>query len=207
MKKELEQKLNNEYKDLGTIKISEMTHQVIQLSDIEYLENLMKKVKPLNVNEPIVVAEIFYKTNKYTLIDGYHRLKYKLNNQTETDAYVLKTYEINRKYDTLYQFMQSLVGKTIKFVSNDVIFVDDVYCVIKGNKGCGGCSNGWSTFNLDSKFLNKAIKINNIEQKTEGNVYESDLYDLYINGKKIAEVDTGYGNGYYGGDFEIEYYK
>lgn len=199
MKKELEKKLNIEYKNMGTITINELHKEVIDISKIKYVSSIMDEIEPLENNEPIVIGLEWSGT--YKIIDGYHRIKNKLiKNEKNIDAFILDKYSIKRKTDTLFSFLEKLVGKNIKFINSNLFVVDKIYYQIEENEGCGGCSSGWSSIEVLPEFINKTIKIKKVESIGED---DSDEYDLFINGEKIAKVDTGYGNGYYGGDFEI----
>ena len=82
-----------------------------------------------------------------------------------------------------------------------MILVDNKKYLIVENEGCGGCGNGWSSIKVVNDYINKPIKIKTVESNEEN---DSDEYKLIINGDHVADVDTGWGNGYYGGDFEIE---
>ena len=198
IKQELEQKLNEEYKNIGNISIEGLSKDVIDISKIEYIHSIMEKIPPLDVDDEIVVTENY--NGNYKIIDGYHRMKSKLiKGEKNINVYILKNYCITRKNDTFFSFMESLTGKNIKFVEDNLIVIGNKYYQIKENEGCGGCDNGWSSIRVLPKFIGKEIKIKII---SIGNS-NSDEYDLIINGEKIAEVDTGWGNGYYGGDFKI----
>lgn len=202
--KELEDKLNKEYQHIGKIIIKEMHNDNILISDIDYIPSVMVKIKPLDIDEPIIVAKKYHYSEKYDLIDGYHRLKSKILKGNSVDVIILDDYDLKRKYDTLFSFLEQFVGKSIKFLDDTLVLVDDRYYQIESNEGCGGCSNGWSSLDILPEFLNKKITIKSIESKDSGKEYD-DIYELVINGKVIAKVDTGYGNGYYGGDFVINH--
>lgn len=194
-KEELQKKLNKEYKGVGEITIESMTKGKIDSNKISYVSSVMDKIEPLESEEPIVVAKRYF---NYKLIDGYHRLKGKLGNEIE--SYILTDYSIKRSYDCFFDFIKKREGKTITFIDSQNLIVGSKRYFIEFNEGCGGCSNGWSSIDLNNKFKNKKIKANSVESKNK----EGDLYDLYINDKFIAKVDTGWGNGYYGGDFNIK---
>ena len=199
MKENIENKLNKEYQKIGKIIIKELHEENININDIRYVNSIMNYISPLDINEPIIVGKDY---NVYYLIDGYHRLKSKLEKlEKEIKVIVLDSYSLNRENDTLYDFLKSLIGEEIKFIDNNTLLCDDKFYQIEENEGCGGCGNGWSSISILPEFINKTIKIDTIEAKYEGK-YE-DEYELYINGIKIANIDTGYGNGYYGGDFQI----
>ena len=200
---EIQNKLNEEYKSNGVISIRKMHEENIPISNISYIKDLMNKVSPLDIKDPIVVAKSYGKNN-YKLIDGYHRLKDRIiKNELNIKCIVLDDYGINYTNDTLYDFLETLIGKTITFISDYEIKVDDKLYIIEPNEGCGGCSNGWSSIEMLSKYQNEAIQIKIIESKK----INEDVYDLFINNQKIAKIDTGYGNGYYGGDFIIKLIK
>lgn len=199
--KEIEEMLNDEYQDIGTISIEKMHEDTIYLSDIEFVGSIIEKIEPLASEEPIVLGKKYYWHGEYIVIDGYHRLKDKLNKREKTiKAIILDDYTITRKNDTLFEFISGLKGKIIKFIDSELLVANGKLYAIVPNEGCGGCGNGWSSFKLNPEKANKEMKVNKVEQK-DGE-YEDD-YDLYINNQLIAKVDTGWGNGYYGGDFQI----
>jgi len=184
--------------NISTIDIKESHNLTTNISDINYVKDIMVRIEPLETAEPIIVAK---KWSDYFVIDGYHRLKNALmNNKTSIDCIVLDNYKINRKNDSLFDFLSSLKGQKIKFIDDTTLIIDNVYYKIDENEGCGGCSNGWSSIKVLPKFFNKDIKINKIYSVDTG----YDTYDLYINNVVIANVNTGYGNGYYGGDFSVK---
>ena len=160
----------------------------------------MNVISPLDNPKPIIVYKNYY--DKYTIVDGYHRTKDKiLKGEQNIGVIVLDEYNLSRKNDTLFSFLEELKGETIKFINDELLLVNDKYYEIESNEGCGGCSNGWSSINVLSEFIGKEIKIKTIDNISEND--DSDEYKLNINGKIIADVDTGWGNGYYGGDFKI----
>lgn len=196
--KELEIKLNKEYKNIGEVSIEEMHEEEIAISNVNYVKSIIDKVTPLKIDTPIVLAKSW--RDEYTLIDGYHRLKSKIEEGiTSIKAIVLDKYKITRKHDSFFGFVSKLVGSTIKFIDGELMVVDGELYEIVWNEGCGGCSNGWSSIKVVNEYLNKNIVIKTIESKEKS----EDEYELFINGKLVAEVDSGYGNGYYGGDFEV----
>ncbi len=197
---ELEDYLNKEYSPNAVIKISSMRIGKVPISEIYFIKEIMDSVEPLHIEERIVVGK--RKLFKAELIDGYHRLKSKIYKGDDyIEAYVLTDYDISRTEDTLYQFIEKCKGRYIKFTNNQNIIVDGDRYFIEPNSGCGGCSNGWSELSVVDSFLNKKILVSEVSS----NKHEEceDCYDLIINNKIVAVVDTGYGNGYYGGDFEI----
>jgi hypothetical protein len=194
---EIEDKLNKEYQKIGTIKIEGVTESILKLSEIEYVSSIMENIEPNDSSEPIIVSREYF---KFKLIDGYHRYKFCQINNTNINAIIVEEFEIQRKADTLLQFMQDMVGETIFFLDDDIFEIDGKKYFIQRNEGCGGCDSGWSDIQVLPEMFNKKIKIKNVESKNE----DEDLYDLYINRELIAKVNTGYGNGCYGGDFEIQ---
>ena len=199
---ELKQKLDKEYKELGEINMGNVTKKTIKVSDIKYINDIMSNVEPVEDNDLIVVAENW--DDNYYVIDGYHRLKRKLLDGVESiEVLLIDNFSIKRNHDNLFGFLEGLAGKSIKFVNSNLILVDNKLYQIEENEGCGGCSNGWSSIVVLDEFINKEINIEDVKQGYKNDGYENDEYELFINGIKIADVDTGWGNGFYGGDFKI----
>lgn len=198
-KTELEKKLNKEYKDIGIITIGDFTMKELEVSSLSYVNSIMKAIDGLDIDEPIVVEKHWNDT--YNIIDGYHRVKSKIERGEKTvTAFVLSRFSIKRKSDSLLSFLQTLVGKKIVFLDSGLLTVDGKHYQIIENEGCGGCSSGWSSINVFQKFVNRPITVKTIEG--DGND-DSDEYKLIINGEHIADINTGWGNGYYGGDFKV----
>lgn len=195
----LEKRLNEEYKDVGTITVNSFEEREVPIMNIQFVDSIMKHVDALDIDEPIVLDKNW--NDSYTIIDGYHRVKSKLNKGESTiKAYVLSAFQIKRKTDILFSFVESLVNKTVVFLDSNLLTVDGKHYQIIENAGCGGCGNGWSSIKVFTQFLKVPIKIASVKSESEE---ESDVYKLIINGKHIADVDTGWGNGYYGGDFKV----
>lgn len=202
-------KLNKEYENIGTVTIKSLHEESIPINNIKFIGSIMEYVEPLDVDLPIIVAK---KYSGFTIIDGYHRMKHKINEGIkEVECLVLDDYSIERSYtDDLFDIISSLVGKTIKFVDDYTFILDDSYYTIETNEGCGGCSSGWSSIELSKGVAGRSIKIKSVSSRTtdyngkETESIKSDTYNLYINGDIIAKVDTGWGDGYYGGDFEVK---
>ena len=83
---------------------------------------------------------------------------------------------------------------------------DGTIIEIETNDGCGGCSNGWSSFDDLKKLERNDNIITNIKteylHKWDKDVFKMFVY--YVDGT-INELkgDDGYGNGYYGGGFYV----
>lgn len=79
---------------------------------------------------------------------------------------------------------------------------DGTIIEIATNEGCGGCTNGWSSFEDLKKLEENNNVITNIEVK-----YEDDEFTMFIyyedNTINQLKGDDGYGNGWYGGGFYI----
>lgn len=77
---------------------------------------------------------------------------------------------------------------------------------IATNEGCGGCSNGWSSFD-DLKKLEKNHNIITNIECMYNNTYDEDnefkLFIYYQDDMLTLEGNDGYGNGYYGGGFYV----
>lgn len=204
-KKQLEEELNIEYSNIGSIEILDMHSSTINIKDINYISNILENIDPLEYNKPIVVAGNRW-SSKYTLIDGYHRLKNKLNNGENTvECIVLDDYKINReKADNLFDFINSLVGKEIQFLDDLTLLVDGKYYYIEPNEGCGGCSSGNADIRIEDSLKGKKVLVKKVHKVDIDDEYDEDeAYSLYINDTYFAYVNPSYGNGYYGGDFEV----
>ena len=75
------------------------------------------------------------------------------------------------------------------------------------NEGCGGCSNGWSSFNDLKKLEENNNIITNIKVEYSKDGWEDDEFKMFVyyEDGQINELngDDGYGNGYYGGGFYV----
>ncbi len=114
-----------------------------------------------------------------------------------------------------------LIGKSIikveeKQVKDDCGYNVDGYILtckdgtiieVATNEGCGGCSNGWSSFEDLKKLEENNNVISNVEIKYENKWYEDDEFTMFIyyedNTINQLKGNDGYGNGYYGGGFYI----
>lgn len=116
------------------------------------------------------------------------------------------------------KYFDFLIGKSIikveeKEVKDEYGYEVDGYILtckdgtiieIATNKGCGGCGNGWSSFEDLKKLEENNNIITNIEVKYDD--YE-DVFTMFVyyedNTINQLKGDDGYGNGYYGGGFYI----
>lgn len=114
-----------------------------------------------------------------------------------------------------------LIGKSIikveeKQVKNEYGYNVDGYILtckdrtvieIATNEGCGGCGNGWSSFEDLKKLEENNNVITNVEVKYENKWCEDDDFTMFIyyedNTINQIKGDDGYGNGYYGGGFYV----
>ena len=85
---------------------------------------------------------------------------------------------------------------------------DGTIIEIETNGGCGGCANGWSSFEDLKKLEENNNIITNIEVKyTEDGWDDDDEFTMFIyyedNTINRLKGDDGYGNGYYGGGFYV----
>jgi len=199
---QLQKQLNHEYALVGKITIFDGYKDMIPTNTIAFKNIIMKEVlTSFKSVKPIVVRPYnsHYKY-KYKLIDGYHRLKYCIENKISTiPSYVLTKYEIGYVNDEFYTFIQKLIGKTITFLNDYIIQVDKQRYYIEPNEGCGGCSNGWSSIEFKPQYTNVSITIESVSK----NRIDADVYDLVLNNEIVARVNTGWGNGFYGGDFKV----
>lgn len=83
---------------------------------------------------------------------------------------------------------------------------DNTIIEIATNEGCGGCSNGWSSFDELKKLEENHNVITNVkvEYKDDWNEDKFKMF-IYYADDSINELsgDDGYGNGYYGGGFYV----
>ena len=83
---------------------------------------------------------------------------------------------------------------------------DGTIIEIATNEGCGGCGNGWSSFEDLKKLEENNNVITNVEVKYENKWDEDDFtMFIYYEDNTINQIkgDDGYGNGYYGGGFYV----
>lgn len=110
-----------------------------------------------------------------------------------------------------------LIGKSIIKVKQEngkcgrdifkLICDDDTIIEIETNDGCGGCCNGWSSFDDLKKLEQNHNTITNVVCKYDGNsCIENDKFKLFIyyqDDVLTLNGNDGYGNGYYGGGFYV----
>lgn len=115
-----------------------------------------------------------------------------------------------------------LIGKSIikveeKQVKDEYGYSADGYVLtckdgtiieIAKNEGCGGCSNGWSSFKDLKKLEENNNIITNIEVKYTEDGWEDDEFTMFVyyedNTINQLKGDDGYGDdGYYGGGFYV----
>lgn len=86
-----------------------------------------------------------------------------------------------------------------------LICSDGTIIEIGTNEGCGGCSNGWSSFSDLLKLEQNQNVITNVEVKYHGYYEDEFTMFIYYVDKSISKLegDDGYGNGYYGGGFYV----
>ena len=110
-----------------------------------------------------------------------------------------------------------LIGKSIikveeKRVKDEYGYYVDGYILtckdgtiieIAKNEVCGGCGNGWSSF----EDLKKLEKNNNVITNIEVKYMRDDEFTMFIyyedNTINQLNGDDGYGNGWYGGGFYV----
>lgn len=114
--------------------------------------------------------------------------------------------------DVCKYFKEVLVGhKIVGYHSGfdrDTLITDNGYEItIEQNAGCGGCSNGWSLFQVNEDLVdceNGIIDVT-IDDREDNDCDE--LYRISIfkvdNRLTVIDTDDGYGNGYYGGGFYV----
>lgn len=114
-----------------------------------------------------------------------------------------------------------LIGKSITNVesakmSDGYVMVDGFILTcddgtiieIATNEGCGGCGNGWSSFDDLIRLQENHNVITNVVYepiKDESSWYDDKfkLFIYYQDDTLMLEGDDGYGNGYYGGGFYV----
>lgn len=111
-----------------------------------------------------------------------------------------------------------LIGKSIKKVeykeggileaSGYILTCNDGTIIeIETNEGCGGCENGWSSFEDLKKLEENNNIITNIKVEYSKDGWEDDEFKMFVyyEDGQINELngDDGYGNGYYGGGFYV----
>ena len=195
--KEMIDTLNKEYIWIGKITINNITEEVIEINKINYIKDIMKDITSINVSIPIVLGKNY---NNYTLLDWYHRLKYYIdNNISDINAIVLDWYKIDRSYDSFYDFINNNIGNKIKFINDNLIIINNSKYYIEFNEWCWWCWNWWSEITVNKSIIWNTI---NIETISKDNIAE-DRYNLIINNLEVANIDTWWGNWYYGWDFNI----
>jgi hypothetical protein len=215
--KVLEQQLNTEYADIGVITINHLQTIQVDIEDIHYIKSVLDIVEPLDDNTPIVIAKLtgfFYRDcdEKYILVDGYHRLRHHIDSGAKTLTCIKIDYDLERhnRFDSFYEFIESCKGKTIHFIDHDsdssdyFVHVNNFLYKIIANEGGCSCSAWDAVLNIHTDFVGVDIDVVDVSKKNVDSYYPEDEYELFINGVKIADVDTAFGDGYYGGDFEIE---
>ena len=110
-----------------------------------------------------------------------------------------------------------LIGKSIKKVESKggmlakegyiLTCNDGTIIEIEINEGCGGCENGWSSFEDLKKLEGNNNVITNIKVEYSKDYWSVDKFTMFIyyEDGTINELigDDGYGNGYYGGGFYV----
>ena len=81
---------------------------------------------------------------------------------------------------------------------------DGTIIEVENNEGCGGCGNGWSSFEDLKKLEENGNIITNIETKYDKWGDEFIMF-IYYEDNTINQLkgDDGYGNGWYGGGFYV----
>lgn len=215
--KVLEQQLNTEYADIGVITINSLETIQVDISDIHYIKSVLDIVEPLDDDTPIVIAKLtgfFYRDcyEKYILVDGYHRLRHHIDSGAKTLTCIKIDYDLesHSRFDSFYKFIESCKGKTIHFLhgsrtsSDYIVSVNNfLYKIIPNEGGCS-CGAGDAVLNIYHDFIGVDIDVVDVSKKNADSYFPDDEYELFINGVKVADVDTAFGEGNYGGDFEIE---
>lgn len=84
---------------------------------------------------------------------------------------------------------------------------DGTIIEVELNEGCGGCGNGWSSFEDLKKLEENNNIITNIEVKYDSDDIDEDYFTMFVyyedNTINQLKGDDGYGNGWYGGGFYV----
>ena len=84
---------------------------------------------------------------------------------------------------------------------------DGTIIEVELNEGCGGCGNGWSSFEDLKKLEENNNIITNVEIKYDSNDSDEDYFTMFVyyedNTINQLKGDDGYGNGWYGGGFYV----
>lgn len=197
--KELESNLNKEYSWLWKIYIQNAYKDNVNVNNISFVQSIMDIVNPLDIDEPIILAKKYWQTH-YIIVDWYHRVKnWLLSWKIQFDSVILDKYNINRINDNLFNFLSNNVWNKISFIDDYIIRIwKEIYQILP-NEWCWWFSNWRSEMVIKKEYINKKMLVKEVKQE----YVDDDVYDLYINWYKVAEVDTWRWNGYYGWDFEI----
>jgi len=106
--------------------------------------------------------------------------------------------------------LKSLIGQKIvkiEYVGDSPSLITDqgVGITVTTNEGCGGCSNGWSTFEFFDDLVDSENAIVDVGIE-DGEGSESLTISIFKENGNVSKIltDDGYGNGYYGGGFTVE---
>lgn len=106
-----------------------------------------------------------------------------------------------------------LIGKSIKDVATITtdpgVYMltcsDGCKITIEENEGCGGCDNGWSDISNITLLEKTDNVITNVKTKySDDDEDRFTLFIFYHDTTFEIEGNDGYGNGYYGGGFEVK---
>lgn len=103
---------------------------------------------------------------------------------------------------------KSVIGEYDYEVDGYILTCSDGTVIEIGiNEGCGGCRNGWSSFEDLKKLEDNSNVITNIKVVYQNKHCEDDEFIMFVyySDGTINELvgDDGYGNGYYGGGFYV----
>jgi hypothetical protein len=122
-------------------------------------------------------------------------------NACEKFDYECGTYEVCKSIQDL------VYGQSIEKINDgpdktefEITLSNGVVLTVKSNEGCGGCSNGWFSYNKIITCGTDGNVITNVSVDCDA-TYEGGSFNLHIYSldKRIVEANfTGSDNGYYG---------
>lgn len=115
--------------------------------------------------------------------------------------------------DEIEQIKELFIGKSVKKVGDDTLELSDGTVVeLRGNGGCGGCSNGYYYLTELNEVPNIITNITVSRESDEySNGFADTIYELFVYAENrkinLASFEGSDGNGYYGTGFYINVRK